>query len=219
MPGSGSIGRFFVAVLHIVAAVLHHSRCGEQGQVTIAGSLKTVGDKIVAGSICQRVVAVGLIADTAGDEVIALLGVGDGAAAGTTALDSSGADGNSCAGNLNIGIVVAVETLLWTSLRGIGKDGTIAYGDGSCTTGIAVNGIVAIAVADGDTTIEIDIATTSSATTTVSTVVAISISMAVSLSATVMATMPLIAMPVEQEPSQLAMVPSSLIRPDRKSVV
>ena len=159
MPcGSGICGSC-CGVLHIIAAAFDHTRSCEKGEVAAARCLEAVGNEVVAGSVGQRVVAIGSIADAGCDKGIALLGVGDGAAAGAATLCTPGTDSDACASNLNIGVVVAVEPFLGTSLGRIGEDGTIADGDGSASAGIAVNGIIAIAVADGDAAIEVDIAT------------------------------------------------------------
>ena len=166
VPGGVGIGRCRGAIFHRVGASADHALGCKEGKGTAAGALEAVGDEVVATVICQRIVAVGGVADAAGHEGIALLGIADGAAAAGAAapatsaatLVSAGADADACAGNLDVAVVVAVEAFLGGAFRGVGEDGAVADGDGSCGAGVAVHGVVAVAVAHGDAAIEDDLA-------------------------------------------------------------
>ena len=81
MPSGSGIGRSRCGGFHVIAAALYHARRCEEGQAAAARSLEAVGDEVVAGSVGKCVVAVGLIADTGGAEVVTLLCSRDGAAA------------------------------------------------------------------------------------------------------------------------------------------
>ena len=166
VPGGGGVGRCRGAIFHRVGASTDHALGCEQGEGTAAGALEAIGDEVVATVISQRIVAVGSVADAAGHEGIALLGIADGAAAaGATApatsaatLGGAGADTDACAGNLDVAVIVAVEAFLGRAFRGVGEDGAVADGDGSRGAGVAVHGVVAIAIAHGDAAIEDDLA-------------------------------------------------------------
>ena len=148
MEGSRCISRSRGGVLHCVAATFYHTRGGKEGKVAAKTGRETIGDKVLAAAVGQRVVASCTVGNRAGGEVVALGcsrdATGASAPSATAALATTGADGNAFSSDLNIGIIVAIETFLSSTLCGEGKDGTVADGDGTCAAIVAVNRIVAI---------------------------------------------------------------------------
>ena len=73
-----------------------------------------------------------------------------------TALAASCADGDARTCDLDIAVVVAVETFLWRTFRGVCEYSPVADGDGSRASIVGIHGIVAIGVTHRCTTVEVD---------------------------------------------------------------
>ena len=152
VPSGCGICRFCLTGFNVIRSAFHHT-CGcKQCQAAATGFLKRIGNKVVARLICQRVVVASGIADGTGDKGVTLLGIRDGITAAGAATRSSSASASTLVGtctdtnarscNLNVGIVVAVESFFWRSLGGIGKGHSVANGNSTCSACVRVNGIV-----------------------------------------------------------------------------
>ena len=150
VPRRGSIRRSRRAIFHRESLAARHALSREERERTAqraAQAWERIRDKIIPARIGYRVVAARGITDSARVEIISLHRAAQTrrtAAAHAAALIGASTDAIAVARDSNVGIVVAVETLLGRTLRSIGKHRTVANRDSTTLASIAVDSIVAI---------------------------------------------------------------------------
>ena len=154
------------SIFHIVCTTAYHARRCDEGEAAAAVGFKAechhIGAACATG-IRQGVVFPCLEGIAAGVELVALRRVGNGTSAATTApwtataLRTTGADADACAGNPDIIVVIAVEAFLRAAFCGVGKSYAVANGDGTCLSCIRVDSIVAVVEAYRHAAVEEDL--------------------------------------------------------------
>lgn len=150
VPRRGSIRRSRRAIFHRESLAARHALSREERERTAqraAQAWERIRDKIIPARIGHSVVAARGITDSARVEIISLRRAAQTrrtAAAHAAALIGASTDAIARARDSNVGIVVAVETLLGSTLRSIGKHRSVANRDSTLLASIAVDSIVAI---------------------------------------------------------------------------